>query len=381
MEILIYSNSKIFGGVEIIIYRFCEYLKYRKIKFKVVENNNTYLASLIGRDNICSTNDDSIVDFKYVFLANFCKVLEPQFLSLKSELRVLSWIVHPNELYTSFYKDYRKLFRLFGYNSIYITKLLSRRKYNLNLNLINKVTKNNGLCVMDEACARSISFFYPAIENNIKIIPVPVPVVNYSTESYSCNDDILRFGYFGRMDKMKFSALIGIIEEISLIDNSEFHFVGKGSYVPKLKKTCRDKKIKFYDYGFRDNLEARSILKKNVQLLFGMGISVLDIASEGVPCLLIDPNITFFTKKQSKFRFVHQIEGYSLGEYRDFPYYKEGEFTLSECIDKLKYNNFGIQGKQYVIEKHNPVNVFDELLKNILASNVSVDDYKSRVII
>jgi len=383
--IVIYSNSKTFGGVEILIHRYINYLKSKGVSFRLIEMKNTKLAKLV--DEAYIIEPDSIDEIKnemlYLFLPNVSKLTElPNELFSNTSAKVCSWIVHPNEVFTNFIPYSISLMSLLGYQSSKFSSFIMPKHYKMIGDLFYTLNKNKSLLLMDNACERSLIYFFSSVKFkfkfNITAIPVPVLPFKMLEKKGSCvNDNSI--GYFGRMDRTKYSAIKPFIENIlSKQKCPQLHVIAVGDKMDELHSLCSKYGIKIIDYGFQPNETARRIIKENTNIAIAMGTSALDIAAEGHPCIILDPAIKKKKSKQFKFRFVHEIEGYTLGEFRDFPNYKLGLHSFGECLEMIN-DNLRKKEYEYVKNKHNPELIFNAVTNSLYKSELKISDLKDSI--
>lgn len=377
--ILIYSNSDIFGGVEILILRFIDYLKKNNIEYNIIEDKDSHLSTFLDKNKIVSYNEALKKSNNYdaLFFGNVCKLLKIDSIFRTSfhHAKILAWVVHPNEIYTFNIPNSIKLMSYIGYHAFFVSKLIMPKHFNFVANVYKKMLDNNVLFVMDEACKRVLSYFDKTIIcNKNNILPIPVPVSEITKNEDGNDNGNHKIGYFGRMDKMKYSALRPfIIKHLSKINNVELHFIGVGSKTKSLERLCLKYNIKFIDYGFKNNNEAKEILRNNTEFCVAMGTSALDIASSGHPCLIINPAAGLFYNAQSKFIFTHEISGYTLGEYIDFPLYEEVGHSLEECFDIVTNLRSDIT-INYLVNNHNPDVVFSKIHQRLVTSEITLKE-------
>lgn len=371
----IYAEASIYGGAEVLIIRFSEFLRNNSVPFILITRKGTRISEVLSwanqtdRQNICAYKDK----ITHVFVPNIpglrCDI---NLQSFSAETKILSMVLHPTEMYTSFFPCTERLFELFGYSSsVWIKRIFFWHKTHI-LRLLTKLVNNDGLVTMDGATTRGMNYFYPEIASEYSIIPIPA-VAKYESKSKNIQPSRLSIGYLGRMDEIKFSAvrpfITSTLKSLTKYRKVEFHFVGEGGLVNALKKACEETGIIFIDYGFQLNEEAKKILRSKTDLTVCMGTAALDMGGIGHPCIIIDPAHFAKTKPQKLFRFVHEIEEYCIGEFRDFSGYVEGLHTFAEIVDILeKDSDIGICAYRYVNSKHNPNIVFQILLKRILDS-------------
>ncbi|MCA1779927.1 MAG: hypothetical protein LC637_11245 [Xanthomonadaceae bacterium] len=103
--------------------------------------------------------------------------------------------------------------------------------------------------------------------------------------------------------------------------------------------------------------------------------STLDVAATGHPCIVIDPSLSKRYKPQSRFRFVSELRGFALGEFRDFPLYVEGIHSVSDVLQAVSCDNdLGESCMRYVEINHQPEKIFRSMLSKIENSTLKSKD-------
>jgi hypothetical protein len=85
--------------------------------------------------------------------------------------------------------------------------------------------------------------------------------------------------------------------------------------------------------GYMPIDDARALLCRDTDVVVAMGTSALDIASAGHPVILIDPAFARRFPPQRLFRFCHEVDDFTLGEFRDSSRYATGLRTFADCIE------------------------------------------------
>ena len=103
--ICIYSDSDIYGGVEVLVARYARYLAQRGIPFLVVESRGTMLAGEISDTNLISRGElrNYTSSIENVIFPAVSKLRDSRidWLALK-DAKITAWVVHPNETFRSF---------------------------------------------------------------------------------------------------------------------------------------------------------------------------------------------------------------------------------------------------------------------------------------
>ena len=370
--ILVFSNSNgFYGGVQVLSDRFGSYLEEKGIPFVFFDGPDTKLDQK-WKNKLISNERDLIAlssSISHVFFPSFVSIRTfEKYYDYFPHAKISGLVVHPNEPYISFYPLSLKALYLFGYRSIkYIQYILYQHTKKVS-GLFCEAADKEAIFLMDGATKRALNYFYPDLKKTPQIIPIPSPVYPY-IKGKPLDKDTTNVGYLGRVDYLKMSALRSFISQYSSIEKFNLHLIGGGDKMNELRKFCYNLGVNLVEYGFRPNDEARTILIENTNFSIAMGTSALDIASTGLPCVIIDPSLNQRAPTQNRFRFVHEIEDYTLGEYRDSKLYVGGSNSIEDIYNIIKNDkDIGIAGRDYVKLHHDPEKSFSALLEGIMNS-------------
>lgn len=366
--------------------RFAEFLRSKNISFFLITSEDTRISNILAWAEQANLSELGTGDFQptHLFL--------PHVSGFKTNIpwgniatsKLLVWAVHPTEVFTTFFPGSDRILNALGFSFSRLSAMLHPdRKGALN-ELFELMLKRNSLIAMDAATSRGIHFFYPDIKNEIPLLPIPCPVSKSSgTQNNPAKSD-LSVGYFGRVDRFKYSALRHFVsKDLRLIarkQSVDLHLVAEGPFLGKLLKDCIRAGVSAHNHGFLENNKARMLIKGSTHLGVAMGTAALDIAATEHPCLILDPTHQVGTSRQEKFRFVSEIEGYTLGECRDFPYYQPGAHTLDEALLMIRTSRaLGSDCARYVRDNHDPEIIFENLVNRLDASTLLASDVVSYV--
>lgn len=381
--IAIYSNSnpKIYGGVEILVFRFAKFLKDKGIEFLVIEPEGTLLHSQLERENLISPGEIERVASKVemIFFPNISKVrqIDTRFQSL-AHAKFLGWIVHPNEPFRSFMPYSGKFLDYVGYKGVPILSRIFSSNFSAAADFFNFATLNHSVLSMDAACSRALKFFYPIINQSPRLLPIPCEISDPIDQVYIDSDSI-SIAYFGRLDEFKASALLPIISNqlssLAQKSNVVLHIFGDGPCLNYVVERCRSNRIVDKVHGYLPNQLARHQIRENTHFAIAMGTSALDVAVTGHPCFFIDPALSRYSEPQKKFRLVHQTDCFTLGEYRDFPGYVGGVSDFCDCLDNVYNGDCGQAGRNYVQKWHSAEFIFEKLIGYLQETQATLADF------
>lgn len=378
--IAIYSNTGEWGGVDVLIERFANYLASRGIEFCIIEPAQGRLrkqlpdAKFVSPDQVCTVANL----ITHLFVPSVSKFRDPKFPWVDlAHAHVLAWVVHPNDVFRSFFPYSTVSMNIFGYRVIRTLRYLFRMHARFFDELFAVLVNKKALIVMDGATRRTLKYFSPVLETEPEMVPIPAPLSEMANVPLR-NDNKLSIGYLGRMDVMKWSAIrpfiLYTLAPMVKRRKVELILVSEGTHLSRVEQLCLDSGIEFHCYGYLPNQEAREIIFSKTNLAVAMGTSALDIAGAGHPCVVIDPSLGALARPQKRFRFVHEIEEFTLGEFRDFPGYNEGQHSFEEIVGQKELRDASLLGRAYIQKEHDPVQCFDKLFNCIYGSDLLVKE-------
>lgn len=374
--IALYAEADIFGGVQVLIVRFSYYLAANNIPFVLIARKGTRISEELRWARQIDPEDLEHSDIKidYAFFPHVCTLKQKIFWGKFRKSAVLCWLVHPTEIFSSFFPAVNTLLETFGYQASWWVKKLLRSHNRRVSSLLSSLVSGGGLIVMDGATRRGLKYFFPEVYGECKLIPIPSPA-EMIVKSHRIPSAKLSIGYLGRIDQFKASALTPFIKynlaELSSTYDIEMHLVAEGNCLDSIVQLCQVKNIVVHCYGFLPNEDARRVIRENTDVAVCMGTAALDIAAIGHPCIIIDPSLKRTKVPQEKFRFVDELDEFTLGEFRDFVGYKQGIHSLAEVVDMVRNDKaVGARGSDYVAKHHNPDLIFSSLIDAMAKSAV-----------
>lgn len=378
--IAIFLNSKEWGGVDILVSRFANYLSSRGVEYCIIEPAGGYLRKGALQARFIEPAQVNLIakQATHLVVPTISKLRDPLFpWELLSHVKLLTWVVHPNDPFSRFFPLSGLLSKIIGYRAVPLLRRGFPSHTSLLDSLFKKLTEKKALIVMDGATRRALRFFYPTLSADPKIVPIPSPIIS-TPFGRRKRSQSLNIGYLGRMDEMKWSAIKPlIIHEIAPLTKSKkilLHLVSDGSCLPRLEKLCSKIGIEVHSYGSLPNQQARELMVEKTDLAIAMGTSALDLAGCGHPCVMLDPSLGLFSSHQKRFRFVHESEEHTLGEYRDFPYYVESSHAFQEILQMASLESVSRREKMYVQAEHDPISCFDLLMNRLFESTLKLSD-------
>ncbi|HEN9524449.1 TPA: hypothetical protein U9I82_002879 [Acinetobacter baumannii] len=377
--IYFFYPSKIMGGAEYLMINSANLLANSGLNVGVIDIEEGWIINniqndLIKKEVIAYGNKFQLKDEDVlVTTANNLYKLDDFF--LKSNARVLFWVVQPYNVVLSLPKilDKNKFIKSIGL--FYISKKLQTHKENLQF-----LIKKNGIVSMDGECDRILKIKYNL--NYKKFLPIFIENNKFFKNNISrINNKALKIVWLGRIDlEFKIHILKKVLFDLNEIKrklnyNFIFNIIGNGPGIEELEKFTKniDFEINFLNELKGDNL---SLVLERSDLGFAMGTSALEIAAKKVPVVLLD----FSYKKVTKYnyRWIFETNEYILGRdinllsKEDISSMKSIECILNElnqtCLDlpQLCYD--------YVYENHSSKSIFQKMIKYISDTDLTIAD-------
>jgi hypothetical protein len=378
----IWAIADIYGGVQVLVARFARYLAANGIDFILVTKNGTRIANEVSWAQQIDYRElpEHPVTFTHVFFPHVAALRENVPWPTIGHARISCWLVHPTEIFTSFYPRTDRLLLWFGCSFARIIQAFYRGHTRRMRGLLQKLIDTNALFVMDGATQRGLAQFYPGLRGACKMIPLPVELQHTPARPPTQKDPqhTLSVGYLGRLDEFKLSALIPFITRslgrLAKQYTVTLHLISEGHGIADVRRACHDAGIYVHEHGFLPNAQAKQLIAERTDFAACMGTAALDIASIGHPCIIIDPAHHRKSRPQQRFIFVHEITEFTVGEFRDCPHYREGLHTIEQIALQIRTDaHLGEKCLGYVQTAHAPDRVFSQLVKQITDSALPAD--------
>lgn len=379
--IAIYLNSTEWGGVDMIVERYSKYLKNKRVEFIVIDKKGSrFRKENPSVDCIEIEQLNKYADqVDYLFLPSVSKLRDIEKMMAISRAKIFTWVVHPNDVFRTYFPFSGKLLDSIGYSSVQILRNIFRKHTAIFDYYFKTLVNSKAIVVMDGATLRSFHFFLPNLRESPKIIPIPTSVDNIPIIQNAVSENgKLLIGYLGRLDGFKWSAIKPFIKStlfpLSNKIQISFHVVSEGKHINDMREMCENSGIEFVHYGYLPNTKAKKILIENTMLCVAMGTSALDLASHGQPVVILDPSIGWFAKKQKAFNFVHEVQDFTVGEYRNSPGYIEGKLSFNDVMKRISEPDMRIHCAEIIRCKHGEDKVFDKIMMAMEESTICVND-------
>jgi hypothetical protein len=302
-----YLKQGLFGGTDALIERFISWANdngYYCIEYNNALNNNIKVDVLLMPTS-------SIKEYSLLRVRG------------KGAKRVIIWAMGHGAFRAAFFRSdhlirHSKLLQPFiWFIDVFLSRLIDDRSliFTDSVGLYSDL-KNNHIEMLMSCSTETI--FPIAIKKD--------PIVSV----YSLYDgENPRLGWVGRVSEdFKLFPLVDLLKELNNLNFqngfsfNKFYIVGTGDGMPFLQNFISSESFSF-DIELISHIEPdllRAFLKENVDLVFSMGTSSLDVAMSTIPSVIVKPYGSVDSKMIDhfdKYRYVFESVGYSLGEFND----------------------------------------------------------------
>ena len=225
---------------------------------------------------------------------------------------------------------------------------------------LKMVGKNNAECFVDRShwlaqnkwCGPNC---LPTLE---QYVPLVIEPRKYKARTSIVCPGEMHIAVLGRLCKDKIYGVLNLLDQINNLKpkiNKHLYIIGEGPETPLLLKAGKAESVHVHMMGTMTGEQLQIFIANNVDVLFGMGLSVLEGAAIGVPSVVMPHNVEKFN--QDAYVFIHESSGYATGWYNT-QVEEMGVIihTLSEIIEDVykpgNKANLGKAGLQYLKENH-----------------------------
>lgn len=392
-EIVFYFpiNSDIVGGVQVLFARLAEYL-YLHSKYKVAfcDYKTGFLHSSLKKYAIkfievtegepVRINEKNTV---IIYPLNLVKDFFKNF-SINKQTKVLLWEFGPLS-FIGLYSLSNYYNKLKPEDASAISSLIEARRRRKILNFIKAATMKKALFFMCNSNAVFTSKFLKHEINN-RIIPValkvrkaPLPFKRKASEAQ------LHVAWMSRLEIRKTRALMLLARDLSnyVKKNPDsaitMHVIGKGGAEEAVKQELSQYGLEYRFPGRLEGEELKRYIRQNIDVAFGMGMSALEFAAQGVPAVFTVGEIfsTAEAERPDKYKWVFDAPGYDVTS-EPAMYNPSSLVSIKDIFDRLKTEPEipARQSRQYVLRNHSVPHASDKLLKAVSGCSFRAADLK-----
>lgn len=209
---------------------------------------------------------------------------------------------------------------------------------------------------------------------------VPVTVQKSTTRALdSLVNDEINIAVLGRLCKDKIYSVLNLLNQLDNIKtfkNKNLFIIGDGEYKYLIENQLSTCNVNIFFLGTITGENLRIFLAKKIDILFSMGMSVLEGAVIGLPSVIIPHNIVSFNS--DRFVYIHNSICYAVGWY-DTQISDLGLSTVSlseilaDVYEKNRKKELGEKALQYVVKNHmSNIRAFQNAIE---VSNLSYRDF------
>lgn len=342
---IFYLPSRIVGGYEFLFMRLASFLADEmKLDVYYVDYDDGFVKGQLSKTNVKFLSYEK--ERKQIGLLQPVNLIAPITMSCEvprlknSKSKFIFWCAHPKSIEWLSYRS--------G---------LSGKAFN---NFLLKLNKVKSVCFMDEACWQG-AINSSKVDFEEVYVPVFAPEKQMPFHSNGSLVDYneINLGWLGRLDRDKIYSLINVLDNLYNLETNKkrnIHIIGDGDSKDLIDVQKYSDKINIIFAATLINDQLNQYLQKNVDILFGMGISALEAASLKIPSVLVF--VTDDIMQSNDFLWLFDSQKYTLG------YYKEQKNAVSikitpfnEIIDSIYFSNekdiMSQKCYDYFIQNHN----------------------------
>ncbi|WP_137024943.1 glycosyltransferase family 4 protein [Synechococcus sp. UW179A] len=274
------------------LFAFISSIISQKYTVYIVDFPNGALANLSKTTQVTCISPDELVDLSYnIDLVIVTQALPlwrlPNINIINSSTKLFFWFLHPDNF--EIIPKYRQFFSKFNY-------FFRKRNFKL-ISQYSLMLEFQSLYFMDHACyyglltTLSLSTTNPSYNCPIlRLVHNPMHTICPARSSVF-SKNFLTITWIGRLEDFKSQSLLSFVQDLvnsnCSLDNIKLHIVGDGIDFSSLKRkfSCIPINITFHGTLSFDELDD---LLVSTDIGFAMGLSLLEFASRGIPCLIAD---------------------------------------------------------------------------------------------
>ena len=304
-------------------------------------------------------------------------------LKFKNNQNLFFWNLHPFNLLV-FFPFFRKYFEKNLKLSIFVSKTLLffyRKKI---FNFINILYKKKSIFFMDD-CNYSVTkrFYNLTIKKRLLPIGTIIPERNLFSLNENINDNEINAGWLGRAVGFKESILLKILKdlnEFAFAENTKINFIIISDQIDNLDlSSFKNINIKFI--GNINPKELSKVVSLNLDIFFAMGLSAFEVASMGIPTVLLDFSYAKIPDSY-RYKFLFESDKYSAGELisNHSKFLGKTMFEILKEIQK-KDNSLSLKTYKFTKDNHNIEIIAEKFLSFLFQSSAKYEDFSKKNIL
>lgn len=216
-------------------------------------------------------------------------------------------------------------------------------------------------------------------ERYVPPVVEPRPIGSYRMPCVA--DGEMNIAILGRLSEDKTYGVVNLLEHLERIETEKtihVHIIGEGDRADRIKERRWDERLHIHMAGTVTGDKLAQYLTEKTDILFAMGLSVLEGASVGLPSVIMPHNIHPFDA--DRFTYLQEATGYATGWYDTqidelgVPAHSLGEIVRDIYTDGRK-TALGVEARDYLISCYAPNS---RLIKDAIAASTLDYDLFSR---
>lgn len=346
--ILFFWPDKDIGGGGIFFLRIAQELIRQGSSVWIADVEGGFISSRIkGAQRVIYSDWDTGWDVPEgcdSFLALGVASMAGSSLRLPGSSRLCFVSIHHHELFSwySWGFIYKKLFPSIG---VRLPKILEPFRHRVVENLIQFLNKNNALhyvCDFNASYDRNIVSL-----ENLSFIPIPIP--EYKKTAVGKKKG---FVWLSRISNEKLIILETLINSISRNSNTNFILIiiGNGDGLARIRKTCEKKRVPAIFAGKIEGPDISKYLSSYDCICFGVGTSILELASMGYPSYVV--SFLRPSDKSKQYTPVYRMANYDMavGPFSDTSYAMNFEQVLKSNENQEAMHLEGERCRKHVLD-------------------------------
>jgi len=363
------------GGVPTLFAGVAKQLALKGFSISIVDYKDGTLRRLLRNENGIrfyeyKDKNDLFIDDDFVVFQSLVPWSMYHGLMFSDSTRIFFWNCHPynlvpqipvlSERVLPYYIFYKVLIKFVLYSYVARTK-----------KFVQYMDEMHALVFMDGGNLRNTEYF---LDLNVKepvFIPIPV-LPEKARSSVSTSKSIENICWAGRAVKSKMVPLIDMLRGLSLLEGLNVytvHIIGEGEFLDEFK--CYTEGLVGIDihyHGIKSYEDLMTFVRDKADFCAASGTLALNFSSMGIPTILLD--VSTRTMGNRQFRFMYEVEDYSLGD-TDFDMQRkacESNLESQMLFLKSSYKVASEKSVNYVAKRHNMQSICDSLIENMQKS-------------
>lgn len=305
--IIFFYPSRVVGGAEYLFMRSALYMTQQlQLDVKYIDYPDGFVAK-----QLVDTNVELLLfeDYRKIqvpcnatVISPFSSIFDVVF-DLRGDFKVLFWSIHPVALSDTIKSNAR--FSKSGRAKLY-------REIQL---LIDK----QAVCFMDGSNLDYQKKEFEFVLEKEDFVPIFCLEKNTPSLAKKTLTDVIHLGWLGRLCKEKVHPLINVLRHLKeyavqhTTASFVFHIIGNGEeqHLVEMEQMPLNVEVRFL--GVLTGVALEEYIYTNIDVMFGMGTSTLEVASLHKAVVLVDFSFNEM-ELNNRFRWLYESERYSVGD-------------------------------------------------------------------